>query len=303
MCWSGPGRIADGPSRWPVVATTLRTRIDPGPAGSTCAVSDRGAHQTSLTHQDRLARRVDRCWGDIGRNATPWPPTSGRVLARGRDPRLLPAIGAAMVGPCSRWTLEQRRFAPASAEPDARISVLHAERVVLLVVLLYLLANVAYPVSPPSHREPRIPGRHRCLAGEFASRGSTSWRSPHDLDFGCNTGLSSRAPGLLPMAEDGLFFGAREAPPRSVPRTRALVPARGPLCYASRDHSRSSICDHRGLAVLSLSAIGLSSCAGDVRGRRPNLCPGYPAPGTYLCSRPSWSLTSSSKPQYTCPGS
>ena len=235
------------------MATTARTRIDPGPDLDQCARrQDRGAHpDVADRHQDRLARRLDRAGADHrAERRRRRRQLRGGVLARGRDPRSFLARDRGRHGGVlvRDGCLEQRRLRRRrDAEPDARSRVRHAERgPARRPPLPARQRGVSPRPSRRVHRRgPTRPGRHRGVAGDVRRAGPLPHGARHhDLDLRLQQRDDPRGrPGLLRHGSRTACFS--EAPRSSTrgsgpPHARSGSRRCGPRCCVCRGPTASS---------------------------------------------------------------
>lgn len=253
----------------------------------------------------------------IGRNADAVAANFGAGFwpAGGIPFDLWPAIGAAMVG--SLFAMDAWNnvgFAAGEMQNPTRDLGFSMQSGVLLVVLLYLLANVAYLLVLPAESIAEAPQDRvgtAALQAMFGEPGLYLMALAIMIStFGCNNGMIlAGARVYYAMAEDGLFFrGAAKLHPRFRTPARALwfqALWASVLCLSG---TYSQLLDYVIIAALLfylLSAIGLFLLRRRrPEAERPHLSPGYPwLPAAYLL------LTALvvanllvQKPQYTWPG-
>ena len=239
----------------------------------------------------------------IGRNADAVAANFGAGFwpAGGIPVYFWPAIGAAMVG--SLFAMDAWNnvgFAASELQNPTRDLGFSMQSGVLLVVLLYLLANVAYLLVLPAEAIAEAPQDRVATAALQAMFGEPGLYlmalAIMISTFGCNNGMIlAGARVYYAMAEDGLFFrGAAKLHPRFRTPARALwfqALWASVLCLSG---TYSQLLDYVIIAALLfylLSAIGLFLLRRRrPEAERPNLSPVTPGsrPPT-SCSRPSWS--------------
>ncbi|MGH8564655.1 MAG: APC family permease [Gammaproteobacteria bacterium] len=226
-----------------------------------------------------------------------------------------PAIGAAMVG--SLFAMDAWNnigFAASEMRDPTRDLGFSMVSGVLVVVLLYFLANVAYLLVLPAEAIAEAPQDRVAtvaLQAMFGEPGLYLMALAIMIStFGCNNGMIlAGARVYYAMAEDRLFFrGVAKLHPRFRTPARALwfqALWASVLCLSG---TYSQLLDYVIVAALLfylLSAIGLFLLRRRRPGaERPHLSPGYPwLPAAYLL------LTAlvvanllAQKPQYTWPG-
>ena len=274
--------------------------------------------QTSLTAiKIASLAALDRAGATIGRNADAVAANFGAGFwpAGGIPVHFWPAIGAAMVG--SLFAMDAWNnvgFAAGEMRNPTSDLGFAMQSGVLCVVLLYLLANVAYLLVLPAEAIAEAPQDRvgtAALQAMFGEPGLYLMALAIMIStFGCNNGMIlAGARVYYAMAEDGLFFrGAAKLHPHFRTPARALwfqALWASVLCLSG---TYSQLLDYVIIAALLfylLTAIGLFLLRRRrPEAERPNLCPGYPwLPAAYLL------LTALvvvnllvQKPQYTWPG-
>lgn len=277
--------------------------------------------QTSLTAIKTLSLAALIVLGvTIGRNAEAISANFGANFwpAGGLSLALLPVIGAAMVG--SLFSMDAwNNVGFASGEmknPEKDLPFAMAVGV-LTVVVIYLLANVAYLNVLPADAirlastEGRPPIGTAALQAMFGEAGLTLMAIAVMIStFGCNNGLIlSGARVYYAMARDGLFFrkAATLHPEHRTP-TFALVTQAIWTCVLCLSGSYGDLLDYVIFAALlfyMLTAVGLFS----LRRSKPDLprpvkAPGYPIlPALYLLATGGFCVNLLfQKPLYTWPG-
>ncbi len=253
----------------------------------------------------------------IGRNADAVAANFGAGFwpAGGIPVHFWPAIGAAMVG--SLFAMDAWNnvgFAAGELRNPTRDLGFAMQSGVLCVVLLYLLANVAYLLVLPAEAIAEAPQDRVATAALQAMFGEPGLYlmalAIMISTFGCNNGMIlAGARVYYAMAEDGLFFrGAAKLHPRFRTPARALwfqALWASVLCLSG---TYSQLLDYVIIAALLfylLSAIGLFLLRRRrPEAERPNLSPGYPwLPAAYLLLTALVVMNLLvQKPQYTWPG-
>ncbi|MGQ0592365.1 MAG: APC family permease, partial [Gammaproteobacteria bacterium] len=253
----------------------------------------------------------------IGQNADALAANFGAGFwpAGGIPVHVWPAIGAAMVG--SLFAMDAWNnvgFAAGEMQDPTRDLGFSMRSGVLVVVLLYLLANVAYLLVLPAESIAEAPQDRvgtAALQAMFGEPGLYLMALAIMIStFGCNNGMIlAGARVYYAMAEDRLFFrGAAKLHPQFRTPARALwfqALWASVLCLSG---TYSQLLDYVIIAALLfylLTGIGLFLLRWRrPEAERPHLSPGYPwLPAAYLA------LTALvvanllvQKPQYTWPG-
>jgi APA family basic amino acid/polyamine antiporter len=277
--------------------------------------------QTTLTAIKTLSLAALIVLGiTVGRNAAAieanfhvgfWP-SGGLAFA------LIPIAGASMVGALfSMDAWNNVGFASAELKNPTKDLPFAMATGVLIVVTIYLLANIAYLHALPADAiklastEGRPPIGAAALQAMFGDVGLTAMAIAVMIStFGCNNGLIlAGARVYYAMAKDGLFFrkAATLHPEHRTP-SFALVTQAIWTCALCLSGSYGDLLDYVIFAALlfyMLTAIGLFA----LRRSRPDLArpvraPAYPwLPGLYLLATAGFCVNLLFvKPLYTWPG-
>ena len=256
-----------------------------------------------------IGRNADAIAANFGANF--WP-AGGITLA------LIPVIGAAMVG--SLFSMDAWNnvgFASGEMKNPAKDLPFAMSVGVLTVVVIYLLANVAYLNVLPgdairlASSEGRPPVGTAALQAMFGEVGLTVMAIAVMIStFGCNNGLIlAGARVYYAMARDGLFFQkVGTLHPEHRTPAFALVMQAVWTCILCLSGSYGDLLDYVIFAALlfyMLTAIGLFS----LRRSRPDMerpvrAPGYPVlPALYVLLTAAFCVNLLfQKPLYTWPG-